>query len=79
MQERRRRRERQGSPARSISRRVAPGRHRLLCRFYSAMHIGIASWSVCKLEALALVTTVSVCTDRSTKEGESRVSDQAIH
>ena len=60
-------------PQSSLAQRVAAGRHRFLCRFFSAIHAGITSSSLRELEAVALATNVIVFMKRGTKalaEGE---------
>ncbi len=58
-----RHRDRLQSPS---AQRVAAGWHRFLCRFSSAMRIGIASSSLRERDAVALATNVTESMERDT-------------
>jgi len=53
-------------PQSPLARRVAAGRHRLLCRSSSVMYTDIASSSLRELDAVALATNVTLFMERDT-------------
>jgi len=76
MQGHRRRRRTQRSPTTPSARRVAAGRHRLLCPSSSAMRTDISSSSLRELDAVALATNVTVFMKRGTKsEAEEAIQN----